>query len=74
MFKIYTNLYINKKNKWSKNNTIKSMPNLFKYRYKNFKTLKALPNWIRKKKTAYYKRIRENISKNINKNKNRGVN
>jgi hypothetical protein len=45
MFKIYTNLYINKKNKWSKNNTIKSMPNLFKYRYKNFKTLKALPNW-----------------------------
>ena len=41
MFKIYTNLYIIKKNKWSKNNTFKSMPNLIKYRYKNFKTQKA---------------------------------
>jgi len=30
-------MYINKKNKWIKNNTFKSMPNLIKYRYKNFK-------------------------------------
>jgi hypothetical protein len=34
-------MYINKKNKWNKNNTFKSMLNLIKYRYKNFKTQKA---------------------------------
>jgi hypothetical protein len=41
MFKIYTNLFLNKNNKWSKNNTFNSMPNLIKYRYQNFKTQKA---------------------------------
>ena len=56
-------MYINRKHKWSKNNTFKSMPNLIKYRYKNFETQKAEPNWNKKKKIAYFKRIRENYLK-----------
>jgi hypothetical protein len=57
MFKIYTKLYINKKNKGNKNNTFKSMLNLIKYRYKNFRTQKAYPNWIRKKKIGVIREL-----------------